>query len=160
MRSGIPDTPLAFTLLWIWLGIATAAIVGYRAFLWWRRRHPRQIPKAERPFAKQLQTRFNKHRSGCLPSKSLKRERRGAPHESLSRRETGHSTASVGSQENVSYGCSAATANGIQMDQKGVPGLTSAKRQSRGRVGWRTRPVATCHRCSRDPGQPEGADPR
>ena len=81
MRLGIPDTTLALPLLRIWPGIVAAALVGYQVFLWWGRRHPRRIPEAERPHAKQLQTRFNKRRSGCLPSKWLKRERRGGSHD-------------------------------------------------------------------------------
>ena len=81
MRFRIPDIPLALTLLWIWLGILAAALVAYQVFRWWGKRHPRQIPEAARPYAKQLQTRFNKHRAAGVPSKWSKPARRCGSHD-------------------------------------------------------------------------------
>lgn len=63
MRFHVPDTPLALTILWIWIGIVVVSIACYWAVRLWKRRHPPAKPEPVLPYAQRLQQRFAKQRS-------------------------------------------------------------------------------------------------
>ena len=63
MRFRVPDTPLALTILWIWIGIVVVSIACYWAVKWWKRRHPSPKPEPVLPYAQRLQQRYAKQRS-------------------------------------------------------------------------------------------------
>jgi hypothetical protein len=71
MRRLLPDTNLAQTIAWIWLGFLVAGFVAWFAYRYWRRRHPLSVPAPERSYSQRLEQRLAKSRG------DPKRKRRG-----------------------------------------------------------------------------------
>ncbi|MEQ1805751.1 MAG: hypothetical protein ABL900_10285 [Burkholderiaceae bacterium] len=80
MRKHLPDSNLAYTLTWIWLGLLVAGLAAWLVYRYWRTRHPPAPPAPERSYSQHLKQRLAKCQ--C----ATKRKRRGGPAKSQQHR--------------------------------------------------------------------------
>lgn len=80
MRRQLLDTNLAQTIAWIWLGFLAAGLAAWRAYRYWRQRHPPAPPAPDQSYSQRLEQRLTKRQSAA------KRKRRGGPAKSRARR--------------------------------------------------------------------------
>lgn len=60
MRRQLPDTRLAQTIAWLWLGFLVAGLVAWLGYRYWRKRHPPPRPAPERSYIQSLEQRLSK----------------------------------------------------------------------------------------------------
>ncbi|MCU0919528.1 MAG: hypothetical protein MUF16_04215 [Burkholderiaceae bacterium] len=62
MRFRMPDSPLAMTMLWIWVGFVVVSIACWYSGKWWKKRHPPAKPEPLLPYSQRLQRRYRERR--------------------------------------------------------------------------------------------------
>lgn len=67
MQKHLPDSPMAMTILWMWVGFVVLAFAAFWLVRWWKRRHPPPKPDPVRSYSQRLQRRMNKRAKATRP---------------------------------------------------------------------------------------------
>lgn len=63
MQKHLPDSPVAMTMLWMWLGGVVLAFAASFLVRRWKRRHPPPKPEPILSYSQRLRRRMNKPRT-------------------------------------------------------------------------------------------------